>query len=78
MQHNPIAASIAAAVASRDGGLLAAAFTDTVRLREFAARNRLPHKWIDLERDKQAERLPQRFGISPAETPVVIFGGNAA
>ena len=49
---------------------------DTVRLREFAARNRLPHNWIDLERDKQAERLPQRFGISPAETPVVIFGGN--
>jgi thioredoxin reductase (NADPH) len=29
---------------------------DTVRLREFAARNRLPHRWIDLERDKQAEK----------------------
>ena len=37
---------------------------DTVRLREFAARNRLPHRWIDLERDKHAERLLQRFGVS--------------
>jgi thioredoxin reductase (NADPH) len=47
---------------------------DTVRLREFAARNRLPHRWIDLERDKQAEKLLQRFGIGPEDTPVVIFG----
>jgi thioredoxin reductase (NADPH) len=49
---------------------------DTVRLREFAARNRLPHKWIDLERDKHAERLLQRFGVSPRQTPVVIWGGE--
>jgi thioredoxin reductase (NADPH) len=49
---------------------------DTVRLREFAARNRLPHKWIDLERDKHAERLLQRFGVSPQDTPVVIWGGE--
>jgi hypothetical protein len=33
MQPDPIAASIAAAVACRDGGWLAAALTDTVRLR---------------------------------------------
>jgi thioredoxin reductase (NADPH) len=49
---------------------------DTVRLREFAARNRLPHKWIDLERDKNAERLLQRFGVSPQDTPVVIWGNE--
>lgn len=49
---------------------------DTVRLCEFAARNRLPHRWIDLERDKQAERLMQRFGISPQDAPVVIWGGE--
>jgi thioredoxin reductase (NADPH) len=47
---------------------------DTTRLREFAARNRLPHRWIDLEREKQAERLLQRFGIAPQDTPVVIWG----
>ncbi|MCW2551368.1 MAG: thioredoxin reductase [Mycobacterium sp.] len=49
---------------------------DTVRLREFASRNRLPHRWIDLERDKYAERLLQRFGVSPRDTPVVIWAGE--
>ncbi|MFC4607576.1 FAD-dependent oxidoreductase [Streptomyces maoxianensis] len=49
---------------------------DTLRLREFAARNRLPHRWIDLERDKEAEALLRRFGISPEETPVVIWKGR--
>ena len=47
-----------------------------MRLREFAARNRLPHRWIDLERDKHAERLLQRFGVSAQHTPVVIWGGE--
>jgi thioredoxin reductase (NADPH) len=47
---------------------------DTTRLREFAARNRLPHRWIDLEREKKAERLLRRFGIAPQDTPVVIWG----
>ena len=49
---------------------------DTARLREFAARNRLPHRWIDLERDKHAERLLQRFGVSPQDAPVVIWSGE--
>jgi thioredoxin reductase (NADPH) len=49
---------------------------DTVRLREFASRNRLPHKWIDLERDKQAEEVLRRFGVSAQDIPVVIFGGK--
>jgi thioredoxin reductase (NADPH) len=49
---------------------------DTARLREFAARNRLPHRWIDLERDKHAERVLQRFGVSPQDAPVVIWGGE--
>src|ERR1700755_3307393 len=48
---------------------------DTVRLREFAARNRLPHRWFDLERDPKAERLLQRFGVTAQDTPVVIWGG---
>ncbi|GHJ32776.1 hypothetical protein TPA0910_72090 [Streptomyces hygroscopicus subsp. sporocinereus] len=36
---------------------------DTRRLREFAARNRLPHRWIDLESDQEAEALLRRFSI---------------
>jgi thioredoxin reductase (NADPH) len=49
---------------------------DTLRIREFCSRNRLPHRWIDLEKDKKAEDLLRRFGIAEHETPVVIFGGN--
>ncbi|WP_084965493.1 FAD-dependent oxidoreductase [Thermoactinospora rubra] len=43
------------------------------RLCEFAARNRLPHRWIDLEADEEADRLLRQLGITPQETPVVIW-----
>ena len=46
---------------------------DTRRLREFAARNRLPHRWVDLETDEEAEDLLRRFGVGPEETPLVIW-----
>src|SRR5215210_7130696 len=49
---------------------------DAVRLREFAARNRLPHVWIELEDDPNAEALLERFGAKPSETPVVIWQGK--
>ena len=47
---------------------------DTRRLREFAARNRVPHRWIDLENDREAEALLERLGVAPDATPVVIWG----
>ena len=46
---------------------------DTRRLREFAARNRLPHRFIDLDQDAGAESLLRQLGIAPDETPVVIW-----
>ncbi|MEU9831935.1 FAD-dependent oxidoreductase [Streptosporangium sp. NPDC048047] len=49
---------------------------DSRRLREFAARNRLPHRWIDLEQDEGAERFLRDMGVTPQETPVVIWGGE--
>ena len=49
---------------------------DTRRLREFAARNRLPHTWIDLEDDPNADMLLQQLGITPEQTPVVIWRGE--
>jgi thioredoxin reductase (NADPH) len=49
---------------------------DATRLREFAARNRLPHVWIELEEDPRAEALLERFGASPSETPVTIWQGK--
>jgi thioredoxin reductase (NADPH) len=45
-------------------------------LREFAARNRLPHNWIDLEEDPSAEALLRQLGVASEETPVVILGGT--
>jgi thioredoxin reductase (NADPH) len=44
------------------------------RLREFLARNRMPHQWIDLEEDQDAEAFLKRLSVDPKETPVVIAG----
>ncbi|MFC4592040.1 FAD-dependent oxidoreductase [Sphaerisporangium corydalis] len=49
---------------------------DARRLREFASRNRLPHQWVDLERDKDVEHFLRRMGVTPQETPVVIWHGS--
>ncbi|MFI7528629.1 FAD-dependent oxidoreductase [Nocardia salmonicida] len=49
---------------------------DTRRLREFAVRNRLPHDWIDLERDNRAEQLLRALGVTVEDTPVVIWRGE--
>jgi thioredoxin reductase (NADPH) len=49
---------------------------DSHRLREFAIRNRLPHRWIDLEEDREAEALLRRLGVAPEETPVVVWRGS--
>ncbi|WP_329454586.1 FAD-dependent oxidoreductase [Streptomyces sp. NBC_01497] len=46
---------------------------DTRRLREFAARNRLPHRWVDLETDEETEELLRRFAVAPEQTPLVIW-----
>ncbi|MDQ1485272.1 MAG: thioredoxin reductase [Actinomycetota bacterium] len=48
---------------------------DARRLGEFAARNRLPHTWIDLEDDPGAEALLEFFGVTPEETPIVVWRG---
>jgi thioredoxin reductase (NADPH) len=45
----------------------------THRLREFAARNRVPHRFVDVESDAAAERLLCNLGLTPAETPVVVW-----
>jgi thioredoxin reductase (NADPH) len=49
---------------------------DTRRLREFAARNRLPHRWVDLEEDPAAEALLRRLNVPPERTPAVILPGG--
>ncbi len=49
---------------------------DTQRLREFLARNRMPHQWMDLEDDEEADKLLQLLAIEPDETPVVVGAGG--
>ena len=47
---------------------------DTLRIRYFLARNQVPFTWIDPEHDPQVGALLQSFGLSEADTPVVVFG----
>ena len=49
---------------------------DTRRVRDFAARNRLPARWLDLETDPAAEELLAQLGVSPQDTPIVIVAGR--
>src|SRR5215203_4661207 len=46
------------------------------RLREFAVRNHLPHLWIELEEDLEAEALLEKFGAKPSDTPLTIWQGK--
>jgi len=47
-----------------------------LRVREFLARNRIPHEWLDPERDTTVERLLREFAVTPGELPVVIASGS--
>src|SRR3989442_8211605 len=49
---------------------------DSRRLRDFLARNRVPHQWIDLEQDQEADALLSGLGVEPDQTPVVIASGG--
>lgn len=46
--------------------------SDNRRLREFAARNRIPYQWINLDEDQDAETLLRELHVRPEQTPVVI------
>jgi thioredoxin reductase (NADPH) len=48
--------------------------SDTFRVREFLAKNRLPFTWLDLESDPDVTQLLKQFGVSEADTPVVTWG----
>ena len=48
----------------------------TRELLDFAARNRLPHRLLDLDEDEHAESLARSMGLSNEDLPVVILGGR--
>ncbi|MGF1486868.1 MAG: FAD-dependent oxidoreductase [Prochloraceae cyanobacterium] len=45
---------------------------DTFRVRDFLAKNFLPHHWLDLETNQEVENLLKQLDIDTAATPVVI------
>ncbi len=49
----------------------------TLRVKEFLTRNGHPFQYIDLDRDREAQELLDRFRISVAEIPVLICRGDA-
>src|ERR1700743_661951 len=49
---------------------------DTRRVRDFAARNRIPVRWLDLETAPAAEAMLAQFGVTPDDTPIVIVCGR--
>jgi thioredoxin reductase (NADPH) len=65
-------------VASDFQGLrvLGASSRDTFRIRDFLAKNQVPFTWIDVNHDPQVGALLQSFGLSEADTPVVVFGSE--
>src|SRR6202000_2459886 len=46
------------------------------RVRDFAARNRIPVRWLDLEEDSSAEAMLTQLGVSPEDTPIAIVYGR--
>jgi len=50
--------------------------TESLRIREFLARTRVPHEWLDPDHDDQVEGVLQQFGIVADELPVVIATGS--
>jgi thioredoxin reductase (NADPH) len=47
---------------------------ESLRLREFAARNRIFHQWIDVETAPEWPALMNLHGIDPSQLPVVLAG----
>jgi thioredoxin reductase (NADPH) len=47
------------------------------QLRDFLARNGVPHRWLDAERDGEATRLLAVAGLGPGDVPVVVVPGSA-
>jgi thioredoxin reductase (NADPH) len=45
---------------------------DAHRLRDFAARNGIPFRWIDLDSDEQAEAMLRQLGVPASATPIVL------
>lgn len=49
---------------------------ESLQIREFLARIRVPHEWLDADADPHVEGILKGFGIQASELPVVISSGS--
>jgi thioredoxin reductase (NADPH) len=49
----------------------------TLRIKEFLTRNGHPYTFVDLDRDREAQDLLDRFGVGVGDVPVLICRGTA-
>ena len=49
---------------------------ESQRVREYLARLRVPHEWLDADHDDAVDRLLRDVGVTTAELPVVIVSGS--
>jgi thioredoxin reductase (NADPH) len=49
---------------------------ESLHIREFLTRTRVPHEWLDADRDPNVEALLGHFGIAATELPIVIATGT--
>jgi thioredoxin reductase (NADPH) len=49
---------------------------ESLHIREFLVRTRVPHEWLDADHDPQVDALVGEFGIVATELPVVIATGT--
>jgi thioredoxin reductase (NADPH) len=49
---------------------------ESLHIREFLTRTRIPHEWLDADHDPQVEALLGQFGIAATELPFVIATGT--
>src|SRR5579863_625012 len=49
---------------------------ESLHIREFLSRTRVPHEWLDADRDPQVAGLLEHFGIAAVELPFVIASGT--
>ncbi|MDQ1534260.1 MAG: thioredoxin reductase [Actinomycetota bacterium] len=49
---------------------------ESLRVREFLTRGRIPHEWLDPDRDTGVEVALRELGVTPDELPVVIATGS--
>jgi thioredoxin reductase (NADPH) len=49
---------------------------ESQRIREYLARLRVPHEWLDADHDGAVDQLLRDVGVTTAELPVVIASGS--